>query len=60
MPEVFLTPVPSQEDKLIGIGYHKKMTSKEDDHTRIESYKMTGIIYHRKLILQEDDITTMT
>ena len=39
----------SQQDKLIGIGHQRKMTSKEDNYTRREPYKKTGRRHYRKL-----------
>ena len=52
----------SHEDKLIRIGHHRKMTSKEDNYTRRKPYKKTGRSlsgrrHHRNLTLQEEIIT---
>ena len=41
----------SQEDKLIGIGHHRKMTSKED-----KPYKKKTLQDDMKKALQEEDI----
>ena len=47
----------SQEDKLIGIGHHRKMTLKDDKLTSRQDEGFTERRHHRNLTLQEDDIT---
>ena len=47
----------SQEDKLIGTGHHRKMTSKKDKHTRREPYKKTGKMPYRKKTSKEFNLT---
>ena len=44
----------SQEDKLIGIGHHRKMTLKDDNLTSRQDEGLTERRHHRNLTLQED------